>query len=760
MPSRLGSHLTLVIVLPVIFIATVSLLIFAFTQDCQRTTILIRHSNVVLDKAQRINAALSDAELNIRAYLFLHQPRLIERYRRIRSDIMIQTTSLKALVAQNSTQERNAAFIEDDTSTWFSHLDKIGDLAVRGQYTSRDFQKSLPNIVTIKLSASASLAEFISTEQTNEEQLVVLLTSQSRNIQIVSAAALWIGISLTVFLKLGIRREFQNRLQTLLIAGSSLARGGDLLANGLNGNDDISKLHRYFHVISERLTEREERLNRYRILADETNDIVLFLEGEVVVEANVAAAQAYGYAREEMRGMSIFQIRAPDLHDNLRQWLKQRQLGDERFETIHRRADGSRFPVEVTMRTTERYGKRLWAAVMRDISGRKYAENTMQTALEAANRASHLKSLFVASMSHEIRTPLNAILGMSELLLRTDLNLEQAEYVRSVHLCGNDLLRTINNVLDFSMIETGRLTIGSAEFELANCIDLATKECLNDAQRKGLVLTSFVDPNLPHIVQGDGDQIRRILVSVLDNAVKFTESGQISLSATLEHRARQIVGVHVTIKDTGIGISPNLGERIFRPFLQGDGSITRRFGGSGLGLAITRRLVELMTGTIDVESIEGVGTTVSLHFQFNVVEKHAMVADSFTEADALKMGNQSRILVVEDNEVNKRLAARQLEKLGYSVTLAGNGHEAVQAFDQMNLDLILMDCHLPEMDGFAATIEIRKRELRTGKRTPIIALTANARHEDRIACLAADMDDYLAKPVSLDSLSETLKRWL
>jgi PAS domain S-box-containing protein len=872
--------------------------ILAVSFNFQKTAALIRHSNVVLDKTQRINAELSDAELDIRAFLTLHDAHYLTDYHQIRLDVMDQTARLKELVTENGNQERNANFIADDTTTWFSHLDRVADLAGKGLYHADDFQKSFSNILALKLSASTSLADFTSREQFIEEQRLTRLSSQWLGIEFATGLGLLASLSVAIFFGMCIRKILNNRVRALLYSASSLAEGKEIIGTSLQGDDEIAELNQYIYSISERLHEREATVNRYRILAEETSDIVLFLEGDVIVEANVAAAQSYGYSREKMRNMPISQIRVPERQDDFGEALDTRPIGDKRFETIHRRADGSRFPVEVAIRSTERDGKQLGAAIIRDISERKNAESAMRTALDAANRASRLKSQFVASMSHEIRTPLNAILGMSELLLRTNLDTEQAEYASTVYHCGEELLRTVNNVLDFSKMETGQLIVETSEFNLPHCIDSATRACMGEAQRKGLVLMTFVDPELPQLVLGDAEHLRRILVSLLDNAVKFTKSGHVSLSATLEHRTRHIIDVRLTVKDTGIGISPDMRERIFRPFLQGDSSVTRRFGGSGLGLAITRRLVELMTGSIEIESTEGVGTTASIRLQFNVAGKEtqlelgnlngkrALVADDdplsreilvrylrawglnveeavgsdvaagllvdrfarnspydiafldlnitrldeeallnivdqvhrknsptrlvlTTAFDSDKRGERAvaggcsayivkpirqsqlfdcvsqilqdpvagstipkpeeqpvsptgkgRILVVEDNAVNQKLASRQLEKLGYTVALAENGLKALEHFDRAKFDLILMDCHMPEMDGFAATTEIRNRELRTGKRTPIIAMTADARTEDRIACLAADMDDYLAKPVSIMSLAQILERWL
>jgi CheY-like chemotaxis protein len=351
---------------------------------------------------------------------------------------------------------------------------------------------------------------------------------------------------------------------------------------------------------------------------------------------------------------------------------------------------------------------------------------------------------------------MNAVIALTELLLDTPLSGEQKGFVDTIHVAGEALLATINDILDFSRIEAGRLEMESDELDLRSAVDECVRLVSEAARHKELPVQVEIDPRIPDKLCGDGRRLKQVLVNLLANAVKFTERGEIRLSVASELRVPEATRLRFVIADTGIGIAPEVQAQIFEPFRQSDASTTRRYGGTGLGLAIAKRLVELMGGEIGVESRVGVGSRFWFTLPFAIVgSTKTAEPQSPAPPPAAPTG---RILVAEDNPVNQKVMRALIQKLGYKVDIVSDGLQAVMAVQATSYDAVLMDCNMPGMDGFQATRAIRTCE--AGGRVPIIALTAHALDGDRDKCITAGMDDYLAKPIRLETLKERLGTWI
>jgi PAS domain S-box-containing protein len=385
-------------------------------------------------------------------------------------------------------------------------------------------------------------------------------------------------------------------------------------------------------------------------------------------------------------------------------------------------------------------------------------ERELRAARDQAVQASDFKSQFLANMSHEIRTPMNGVLGMAHLLLEAENDPQKRTYLRALKESGQNLLAIINDILDFSKVESGQLELEDIELDLHELVGTALDLFETQATQKGLKLELRIRPDVPRTVLGDPVRVRQILMNLLSNAVKFTDSGRVMVGVHSAGEGR----VRFEVTDTGIGILPSEHQRILDPFRQADSSTTRRFGGTGLGIPICRQLVALMGGTFDYVSESGIGSTFWFELPLPASGAASVRLVKSEAGDAVPQPPQparsaETVLLVEDNLVNRLVAEAMLRGLGYEVDLALTGAEAVAAVRRRSYSFILMDCLMPEMDGYEATAIIR-REPGPAAATPIIALTALAMKGDRERCLAAGMDDYLSKPLSPVALSAALER--
>ena len=422
------------------------------------------------------------------------------------------------------------------------------------------------------------------------------------------------------------------------------------------------------------------------------------------------------------------------------------------------------YGIELTYRGSDEIGaltddfRQLAARIREQIAKVTASENLQRHYRQSAEQASQAKSEFLAKMSHEIRTPLHGVLGMLELLQGNHLPPQQGEHLQLAARSARHLLQVVDEILDFSKIEAGKMELEAAPFDFGELVGDVVALFSPGAAAKGLVMT-LTRENIPAALIGDPARLRQVLSNLVSNAVKFTEAGHIRLHCAWQPDPQVL---HVALEDSGVGIPADRLQTIFDPFMQSDNSVARTYGGTGLGLSISARIVRLMGGEIELESSLGRGS----RFRFSLPLQAATALPATTEPAPATATNSVRadgaaVLVVEDTPVNQTIIRIGLERMGYRVDTAGNGAEAIRKVEQGDYAVVLMDCHMPGMDGYAATTAIRDFEVRTGRRRlPIIAVTASVTGDEQARCRAAGMDDYLSKPFSIQELDAMLRRHL
>jgi PAS domain S-box-containing protein len=528
---------------------------------------------------------------------------------------------------------------------------------------------------------------------------------------------------------------------------------------------------------------RDANLYNRSLVEANLDPLAVIDPGGRITDVNSATENATGYLRAELLGTDFSNyFTEPEMARAVYQ--KVFRVGFvEDYELEFRHRDGHTVPViynASVYRDNAGQVKGVLAAA-RDISRLKQVEGELRAhrgelelqvhqrtaqlvvAREQAEAASRAKSAFLANISHEIRTPMNGIVGMTELLRGTKLDAEQQEWLEGIEISTGNLLSVINEVLDLSKIEAGKVEIEKIEFDLRAVVAEVLKSQLQHIKGKGLAVESRIEPDVPTALIGDPLRLKQVLLNLISNAVKFTETGGISVSIRPRQQRADEVVLLFSVDDSGIGMNRETTERIFAPFCQADSSMSRKYGGTGLGLAICKQLVELMGGRVWVESIEGIGSTFFFTIAFSVAD-HRWQAPAARNRRPLgacqgELDKKTlRLLVADDNEMNRMVTSKLLRRRGHTVDCAGNGRQAVEMSACNHYDFILMDVQMPEMDGVEAMQLIRERGDFSGRRTPLIAVTAHALHSDRENLMAQGFDGYVSKPVSVEAIIHELDR--
>jgi PAS domain S-box-containing protein len=743
-------------------------------------------------------------------------------------------------------------------------------------------------------------------------------------------AVIFIPLLVALAINNGLRKELFDG--GFALALSALVLIGLLTVMVVWAGTRLKNLSELRKAAERKLRQAEER---HHLFVESTREAFIAVDAHgKITDWNRQAAVTFGWVENEVLGQDFSSIILPDrnrdAHNKVFEYYSLSGRGpvaDQTVEIMAVHNDGHEFPVEMSITPVRIDGVISFCAFIRDITKRKQTANELAQARDQALEASRFKSEFLANMSHEIRTPMNAVIGMSDLLAATPLSGEQLEYANIIHNSAESLLGIINNILDYSKIEAGKLDLELVDFDLVSMVEGTAELLAAKAREKNLSFMTYVAKDVPHLLCGDLGRIRQVLLNLIANSIKFTEQGEVLVHVSLvedesvvsqlkSERVNEASRVYVrfSVSDTGIGLTNAAVKRLFMPFTQADATVYRKYGGTGLGLSISKRLVEIMEGKLDIESTHGSGSVFSFvlplersdEFSFapeqakdyaqerisatELKDTRILLVDGLTgsrriiqnyvtswgmrssvaatmeesialmrqEANAgdsydialvdmglgqqqafelaqavqydevlsrtklilvdssleslwgqkcLKVGYSgylmkplkqsqmydcivnvlkaptseeqshvrktisrilraaqpqagSLVLVAEDNAVNQKVALLLLRELGYAAHAVANGLEAVEALGRTNYALVLMDCQMPEMDGLEATKVIRKKEMMTGKHTPIVALTAHAMADDRDKCIASGMDDYISKPVTAQKLGEVLEHWL
>lgn len=675
----------------------------------------MNHTVATISEIEHLSATYMRAQTNVRGYHITFQDYYLERYHEARDRIRPTLNQLRELTRDNEKQQAEVNNLEALLNRRFERWEE--NVKMRQQ-------KGLPAVIAFVSGNEGKGidSEFLKIINNLRDEEQRLLTERNNETSASSQTAI-IVVALGGILA----------LLFLAVAAYMVNRG------------------------TRRRQEAERERDRFFTVSLDLL-CVAGLDG-YFKRLSPAFEETLGFSLEELYTRPILDFIHPDDIQRTQDEIERQRLGMKvlAFENRYLCKDGSY--KTLSWKSVPMDG--LMYAAARDITNQKVFEAKLVDAEKKSSQADRAKTEFLANMSHEIRTPLNGIIGSSDLLMETQLEPNQHKYAMMIRRSGTLLLKIINEILDFSKIEAGKLEIEILEFDLDNVIENQISLIGAIAHEKELKLKTNIDPAIPNRLRGDPSRISQILLNLLGNAVKFAERGDVILSVKLESRDQHNCLLKFCVQDFGIGMSEGQAQKLFSPFVQADGSTARRYGGTGLGLSISKKLVTMMGGEIGVESRQGEGSTFWFTIRLEIPE--IKVAEPPITRKSVESNTKDkksiRVLVAEDNHINQMIVMKMIEKIGYSGFLVANGSEAVDAYSTGEYDMILMDQHMPVMDGREAAILIRMQEEGTGKHIPIIAFTANVIQQDQRDRLAKLVDDFIIKPVNIQVLENVLGNW-
>lgn len=546
-------------------------------------------------------------------------------------------------------------------------------------------------------------------------------------------------------------------------------KDGQIIYALVSGEIIDDELEKYYLFVMKDITEikrtqelikaNETRLKR--LIENITDAFWIIDRNGKIIDVNKKACIDTGYTKEELLKMSINQL-DPTVKENEFPMIFDTIIEKGSLDYIgkHIKKNGDIYEVEAIAGIIELDGTLYDICTTRNITEKMLFEKELIDAKQKAEIANRAKSEFLSNMSHEIRTPMNGILGMIELSLMGDLKSEIRENLEIAMSSAKSLLHIINDILDYSKIEADKISLVAETFNIRKIIKEIISLFLISAEQKYIKLDSYIDENIPEFIKGDEVKLRQILSNLIGNAVKFTKEGIIKLNVKLDSTKEESIKLEFSVKDTGIGISKDKQEFIFERFNQIDSSYTKKYKGTGLGISISKKLSELMGGEMWLESEEGLGSTFYFTANFTIDKDKIKSIPKIIEHSNNEKIQNKLVLLVEDDKINQKVAEKMLEIRNIKVIIAENGKEAVELYDTYNFDLIFMDISMPIINGFEATLLIRQKELLNKKHTPIIAMTAYALHGDSNKCIAAGMDEYISKPISIADLNSKIDKWI
>ncbi|NQT78391.1 MAG: response regulator [Bacteroidetes bacterium] len=519
------------------------------------------------------------------------------------------------------------------------------------------------------------------------------------------------------------------------------------------------------NILKKTLIELRISEQKYKALFSQANDAIFLMDHKTFIDCNDKTTEMFGCIREDIIGHPPYEFSPPkqpdgrDSEEKALELINQCIAGNpQQFYWIHTKKDGTPFDAEVSLNSVDLEGSIYVQAIVRNISVRVHAEKEMVQARKKAEKATESKTFFLAKMSHEIRTMLGGITSSSQLMMDTRVNKYQSELLDIINTSADNLLEIVNEILDFSKIEAGKIEIEDRVFNIRKILEDNVNTYLPKSREKGITTYLSIHHKIPDFISGDELRLKQILSNLLSNAIKFTDKGSVTIDVAVEKEIGNELMIKFLVSDTGIGIPSGKLKEMFTEYSQSDVSISRRFGGTGLGLNIVYKLVNLMKGSVEVQSELKKGTQFALIIPFRKAIDTPSSPDD-KPVPKLLSRHKYKILLAEDNVMNQKITMINLKNLGHHVDLAENGLEAWEKYQENDYDIILMDIQMPEMDGIEVTHLIRKheKENKSVKKIRIVALTANILGQDAEYCIAEGMDAYIAKPFRVEDIIEKLE---